>query len=56
MIPDDEVKRQKIRRSIAFFVHADDDVTVECLDGSDKYPPLKSTQYLLDKLNSTYAY
>jgi len=56
MIPDDETKRQKIRRSIAFFVHPDHDVTVGCLDGSDKYPPVNGTEYLNTKLNATYLY
>jgi len=55
MIPDDEVKRQKMRRSIAFFVIADDDVTVKCLDGSDTYPPVNSSEYLENKLKASYV-
>jgi len=56
MIPDDEVKRQTIRKSIVFFVHPDDDVTVQCLDGSDKYPPVNAKEYLDYKLKTTYLY
>ena len=56
MIPDNETKRQTIRRSVAFFVHPDHDVTVNCLDGSDKYSPVGATEYLLDKLKASYMY
>ena len=56
MIPDDEIRRQKVRRSIVFFVHPDSDVTVECLDGSNKYPPVNPTQYLNMKLKASYFY
>jgi len=56
MIPDDETKRQQMRRSMAFFVHPDHDVTVRCLDGSDKYPPVNATEYLLDRLKASFSY
>jgi len=56
MIPDDDVKRQTMRRSVAFFVHPDRDVMVKCLDGSDKYPPVNSVEYLEKKLKESYVY
>ena len=56
MVPDDEIKRQKVRRSIVFFVNPDSDVTVECLDGSNKYPPVNATEYLDMKLKASYFY
>jgi len=56
MIPDDEVKRQTMRSSVAFFVQPDCDVIVKCLDGSDKYPPVNAPEYLHNKLEASYAY
>jgi len=56
MIPEDESTRQTTRRSIVFFVHPDSDVTVSCLDGSDKYPPVNSMEYLQNKLKASYQY
>ena len=56
MIPDDETKRRQMRRSMAFFVTTDHDVTVRCLDGSDKYPPINATEYLYARLNATHLY
>jgi len=53
-IPDDESKRQQMRRSMAFFVHPDNDVTVSCLDGSDKYPPINAAEYLYGRLKALY--
>ena len=56
MIPDEEVKRQTMRRSIVFFVEPDHDVTVSCLDGSDKYSPVKGSEYVQSKLKASYLY
>jgi len=56
MIPDDEVKRQTIRRSIVLFVHPDNDTDVHCLDGSDKYSSVNSLEYLDQKLKASYFY
>ena len=46
LIPEDERQRRLVRRSIVFFVVPDDDVTVQCLDGSDKYPPVNAMDYI----------
>mgnify|MGYP000188134323 CR=1 FL=1 len=32
-IPSEECQRRVPRRSLAFFVHPDDDTVIECLDG-----------------------
>jgi len=56
LIPEDESERLKVRRSLVFFAHPDPDVTVTCVDGSDKYPPVNSAKYLDDKLQATYLY
>jgi len=56
MIPEDESRRRKVRRSMVFFAHPDCDVTVTCVDGSNKYPAVNSEQYLTDKIQSTYSY
>jgi len=56
VIPDDDTKRQQMRRSMVFFLTFDHDFTVTCLDGSDKYPPVNATEYLYDKLNACHLY
>ncbi|XP_048827992.1 uncharacterized protein LOC125705784 [Brienomyrus brachyistius] len=44
-----------IRQSVAFFAHPDDDVTITCCDGSNKYPPVKSWAYSLERVNDSYG-
>jgi len=56
MIPEQERERLKVRRSLVFFAHPDDDVTVTCVDGSDRYPPVNSAEYLDERIHSTYTY
>ncbi|KAG7473753.1 hypothetical protein MATL_G00099180 [Megalops atlanticus] len=43
------------RQSVAFFVQPDDDAIITCCDGSDKYPPIKSVDYLLERFNESYG-
>ncbi|XP_072554273.1 uncharacterized protein [Paramormyrops kingsleyae] len=43
------------RQSVAFFAHPDDDVTITCCDGSNKYPPVKSWVYILERFNDSYG-
>ncbi|XP_016092480.1 UPF0676 protein C1494.01-like [Sinocyclocheilus grahami] len=43
------------RQSLAFFVQPDDEAIISCCDGSDKYPPVKSVDYLLSRFNDTYG-
>jgi len=39
VVPDDG-SQNKARISIPLFVHPDCDTLIECVDGSDKYPPV----------------
>ncbi|KAI4889855.1 hypothetical protein NFI96_029382 [Prochilodus magdalenae] len=43
------------RQSLAFFVQPDDDAIITCCDGSNKYPPVNSLDYLLAKFKNTYG-
>ncbi|KAK3103977.1 hypothetical protein FSP39_023384, partial [Pinctada imbricata] len=53
-VPVDELKNNKGRQSIAFFVHADDHVMLECIDKSNKYEPISSIDYLHMKFSKIY--
>ena len=54
LVPEEEFRKRKCRQSIAFFVHPDDDFIVKCLDGSDKYEPISSLDYLNYRFSVTY--
>ncbi|XP_067675218.1 uncharacterized protein [Haliotis asinina] len=54
MIPEAELKKRQSRQSLAFFVHPNDEVIVKCLDGSDKYEPISSIDYLNYRFSVTY--
>lgn len=54
LIPEEEVKQQLGRRSIAFFVQPDNEALIECVDGSHKYEPITSLQYLQQRFSVTY--
>jgi len=56
LIPDNELESLKVRRSVVFFAHPNADVTVACVDGSDKYPAVNSAEYLCDRVQSTFVY
>ncbi|KAM9439870.1 uncharacterized protein Hap1MRO34_000301 [Clarias gariepinus] len=43
------------RQSLVFFVQPDDDAMITCCDGSDKYPPVKSVDYLLERFEDSYG-
>ncbi|KAK3534841.1 hypothetical protein QTP86_026672, partial [Hemibagrus guttatus] len=43
------------RQSLVFFVQPDDDAIITCCDGSNKYPPVKSLDYVLSRFNETYG-
>ncbi|XP_048827985.1 uncharacterized protein LOC125705782 isoform X24 [Brienomyrus brachyistius] len=43
------------RQSLAFFGHPDDDFTITCCDGSNKYPPVNSLAYLLERFNESFG-
>ncbi|KAK2169552.1 hypothetical protein LSH36_9g16040 [Paralvinella palmiformis] len=54
VIPEEELKKKTTRRSLAYFVHPDDDVIIKCLDGSKKYDPVSAYDYLASKFSQTY--
>ncbi|CAB4042505.1 UPF0676 -like [Paramuricea clavata] len=54
VIPKEELRRQTARQSVVLFVRPDNDVVIECLDGSGHYPPITALDYLNQRLNATY--
>ncbi|XP_035677109.1 2-oxoglutarate-dependent dioxygenase htyE-like [Branchiostoma floridae] len=54
IIPETAEGQGQGRRSIAFFAHADSDVQLKCLDGSDKHKPMIVRDYVKMKLHTTY--
>ncbi|XP_065826250.1 uncharacterized protein [Oscarella lobularis] len=54
LLPEDPDKRSRIRRSIAFFFHPDDDFVIESLDGSNKYEPITAGEFIDRKFAITY--
>lgn len=43
------------RQSLAFFLHPDDEAVISCCDGSDSYPPIKSSTYLKQRFADSYG-
>ena len=56
LLPEGETQRMSVRQSLAFFCHPDNTVLVECVDGSNKYPPVLAKDDLWRRLNRTYGY
>ena len=56
LIPQAEIKRRVPRRSLVFFVDPDPSSLITCLDGSNKYPPIMSGEWIKGKLFATYKY
>ena len=54
LIPVEEAKKRVVRQSLAFFVHPDNKVLVECVDGSNKYPPITAAEDTTRRLDRTY--
>ncbi|KAM9808377.1 uncharacterized protein ACB057_006245 [Neosynchiropus ocellatus] len=44
------------RQSLAYFLQPDDDALITCCDGSNKYPPVKSGDYLTQRFVSSYGH
>ncbi|XP_077869667.1 uncharacterized protein LOC144361676 [Saccoglossus kowalevskii] len=53
-IPKSIKKRESSRQSIAFFNVPDNVSVVKCVDGSDKYPPIRPDDYLKQKFYETF--
>ncbi|ESO84921.1 hypothetical protein LOTGIDRAFT_168178 [Lottia gigantea] len=54
LIPETEVLKNTGRQSIVFFIDTDDDFVIKCLDGSDKYKPFSTFDYLNEKIAIAY--
>ena len=54
VIPEEDTKKRAVRRSIAFFVQPDNNVLVECVDGSNKYPPITAQEDTRRRLKISY--
>ncbi len=44
LVPEDEAVKGRVRQSVAFFVHPDNEVLVETIDGSNKYSPVTAQE------------
>ena len=56
LIPEGELKRRVPRRSLVLFYDPDDDIMITCLDGSNKYPPMRARDWIYHRLHSTFKY
>ncbi|XP_033101873.1 probable iron/ascorbate oxidoreductase DDB_G0283291 [Anneissia japonica] len=54
LMPFDTEKPNQIRQSMAFFGHPDSEEQIVCIDGSNKYPPVGSLEYLNYRFSVTY--
>ena len=53
LIPEDEDRKKRERQSVVYFMQPDNECLIKCIDGSDKYKPITSVQYMYDKINPT---
>ncbi len=56
LVPEDEVVKGRVRQSIAFFAHPDNEVLVETIDGSNKYPPITALESQLRRFKLIINY
>ena len=54
LIPSSEAKN-RVRSSLAFFVHPDNDELITCIDGSNKYPPITAAEFLAQQFTKSYG-
>ena len=54
LIPEVELKQTLPRRSLVMFVDPDHEAVIECVDGSNKYPPITSGEWKNRRLLETY--
>ena len=52
--PVDESIQRKSRQSLAIFIHPDHETVIECIDGSNKYPPITAYEDTYQRLFNTY--
>jgi hypothetical protein len=53
-VPDEAVRKERYRQSVAVFAIPDDACVVTCLDGSGKYEPISSLDYMTYRLSKAY--
>lgn len=56
IIPEEELKRRTPRRSVAFFYDPDWKAKITCLDGSNKYPPIKCGKYITQVMSGSFSF
>ena len=56
IIPEEELKRRTPRRSVAFFYDPDWKAKITCLDGSNKYPPIKCGKYVTQVMSGSFSF
>lgn len=56
LVPKDESRRKAVRQAAIFFLQPDDDCLIQCLDGSDKYEPILSRNYISYRAKTTYEH
>ena len=54
LIPEEELRKKAIRQSVVFFLQPDDEFIVKCLDGSEKYEPISSYDYMETRFTNQY--
>ena len=52
LLPVEEAGKTSVRQSLAFFCHPDNQVLVECVDGSNKYPPVLAVDDAMRRLRN----
>ena len=53
-MPANEKGRDQARQSLVFFSDPDHDCLIECIDGSNKYPPITAGAYIDMKVAASY--
>nr|XP_045614838.1 UPF0676 protein C1494.01-like [Procambarus clarkii] len=56
VVPRDEVLLRSPRRSVVFFVHPDDQVSIRPLNGSSTYAPITAAAHTIQRFKATYNY
>ncbi|KAK3849611.1 hypothetical protein Pcinc_043641 [Petrolisthes cinctipes] len=54
LIPEEELKRKVVRRSLVFFIHPDDPTVIKPLDGSTTYSPITARQHVNNRFDETF--
>ncbi|XP_071114329.1 uncharacterized protein [Haliotis cracherodii] len=55
VIPEEETTKRQCRQSAVLFVDPDDDVVINCLDGSGRYSPVSSHDFVIGRIRATYG-